>query len=441
MKVRSLVIATLALSILGGILYWSGHRKPTEEAGKPSSDAPPAVLKLDQAGITKIDLERKGTDEIVLAKSGTGSWRILEPKPLGAEQSTVSSMLSTLSSLNAERLVEDKAVDLKQYGLDQPAVAVKVTASDHQTHQLRIGDDTPTGGTVYTMLAGDPRVFTIASFNKTNLDKSLNDLRDKRLLTVNPDKISRVELIRRDHEIEFGRNNQNWQILRPKPLRADSFLVGDLVRKLSDARMDFSGSDSEHKDPATVFAHAIPIATARVTDESGTQELQIRKSGNTCYAKSSVIDGVYEVGSDLSQGLDKELNDFRNKKLFDFSFPDPHKVELHSGSKAYFLTSSGDDWWSNGKKMDPGSVQALVAKLRDLSASKFVDSGFITPTIDVTVTSDDGKRVERVLISKSGHNYVAKRENEPALYQLDSSSVDDLQKAADDVKPAAIPGK
>ena len=91
--------------------------------------------------------------------------------------------------------------------------------------------------------------------------------------------------------------------------------------------------------------------------------------------------------------------------------------------------------------MDIGAVQSLISNLRDLAASKFVESGFANPTIEATVTSDDGKRVEKVSITKSGNDYIAKRENEPALYQLDSGSVEALQKAADDVKPAAPSGK
>ena len=114
---------------------------------------------------------------------------------------------------------------------------------------------------------------------------------------------------------------------------------------------------------------------------------------------------------------------------------------MHNDSKAYFLTKGGPDWWSNGKKIDAGDVQGLVAKLRELAASKFVDSGFANPTIQIIVTSDDGKRVEKVSLAKSASSYIARRENEPTLYQIDSSSVEELQKAADAIKPAAAPGK
>ena len=444
MKIRGLIVAALVFLILAGILYWSEHHKPAEGTAKVSADTPPAILKVDASAISRLDLEKKDAKPIVLAKADSGEWKITGPQPFGADQAVVSGMLSTLSSLNSERIVEDKAADLKQYGLDRPALRLDISEKDNKTQKLLIGDDTPTGGATYAMLVGDPRVFTMATYAKTSVDKSLNDLRDKRLLTVNPDKISRIELMRRNQTIEFGRNKDEWQILKPEPQRVDSFQVGELVRKLTDARMDLSSSDT--KDAASAFAHATPLATAKVTAESGTQQLQVRqarvgKSEDTYYARSSEVDGVYKINSDLGQALDKGVDDFRNKKLFDFGFADPNKLELHIGSKAYFLTRSAEDWWQDGKKMDAGTVQSLISKLRDSTADKFLDSGFANPTIDVTVTSNDGKRVEKVLIAKSNDAYLAKRENDPALYQLNSRYMDDLQKAADELKPAAAPSK
>jgi hypothetical protein len=439
MKIRGLLIASLIFLVLAGLLYYSNHHKPADDSAKASTETP-SILKLDEATISRLDLKKKDSPEIVLTKNSSGNWQITEPEPLGAEQATVNSALSSLSSLNAERVVEDKASDLKRYGLNQPSLEVDLTAKD-KTQKLMLGDDTPAGGAVYASLAGDPRVFTISSNNKTNLNKTVNDWRDKRLLTVTSDKISRIEVDRNNKVIEFGRNKDEWQILKPKPLRADSFEVSDLLRKLTDTRMDLSGSDAE-KDAAAAFVHASPVATARVTDSSGTQDLEVRKNKDTYYAKSSVVEGVYKVGADLGTALDKSVDDFRNRKLFDFGYDDPNKVELHAGSKAYYLMRNGEDWWSNGKKMDETSVQALISKLRDLSASKFADSGFNSPTsLEITVTSQDGKRAEKIQISKSSNDYIAQRENEPGLYEIDSNAVDDLQKAADDIKAAEPPKK
>jgi hypothetical protein len=450
MKIRSLIVAAVVFLIFVGVLYWSDHHKAVEDAAVTSAD-PPVILKLDASAITQLDLEKKDEKPIVLTKAESGKWEITSPQPFGADQSTILGILSTLSSLNSQRVVEDRATDLKQYGLDQPALQLGITEQDNRTQKLLIGDDTPTGGAAYAMLTGDLRVFTMASPTRTSLDKSLNDLRDKQLLTASPDKISRIELVRKNQVIEFGRNKNKdeWQILRPMALRADSSQVSELARKLTDARMDPGSYDA--KEAASVFAHATPLATAKVTDESGTQELQVRKSeaGNTkggqnndtYYAKSSAVDGIYKISSDLGQALDKLVDDFRNKKLFDFGFAEPNKVELRIGSKAYFLTRSGEDWWQDGKKMDIGTVQSLISKLRDFTADKFLDSEFANPTIDVTVTSDDGKRVEKVLMAKSNDGYVAQRENDPTLYRLNASSVDGLQELADQIKHSANASK
>jgi hypothetical protein len=444
MKIRGLLIATVVLAALAGFLYWSDHHKSSAEAAKPAADAAPAILKLDENSITQVELKKKDAPAIQLAKNGA-DWKITEPKPFAADQSVVSSMLSTVASLNSERLIDERGADLQRYGLDHPSFEFDVTEKDNKTQWLLLGDDTPAGSAVFAALGGDPRVFTIAGYNKNSIEKSLNDLRDKRLLTVNADKVSRIDISGKNGDIEFGHNlghnKDEWQILKPKPMRADVDAVSELVRKLTDARMDLSSTDAVAKESDTAFTRGTPVATVKVTDESSTQDLQIRKNKALYYAKSSVVEGAYKVGSDLGDAVSKKLEDFRNKKLFDFGYADPNKIEIHSSSKAYSLLRGGEDWWDNGRKMDDSSMQSLISNLRDLSAEKFVDSGFTTPEVEATVTSDDGKRVEKVLISKSGSNYIAKRENEPALYELATPSVDDLQKSVDGIKPAAAPSK
>src|SRR6202040_3822058 len=176
-----------------------------------------------------------------------------------------SSLLSSVSSLNSDRLVEDKAADLGQYGLTQPSLELDVTTKDTKPQKLLLGDETPAGSAVFAKLDGDPRVFTIASYNKTSLDKSANDLRDKRLLTLDFDKLSQVELVTRKQDIQFGRNKQEWQIVKPKPSRADNFQVEEIVRKLRDAKMDTSSTDADAKKAAAAFASGTQVATAKVT--------------------------------------------------------------------------------------------------------------------------------------------------------------------------------
>ena len=142
-----------------------------------------------------------------------------------------------------------------------------------------------------------------------------------------------------------------------------------------------------------------------------------------------------------AEALDKSLADFRNKKLFDFGWNEPSKVEIRDGSKQVAYLKSGDKWMAASKQLDASSVQALVDKLRDLAATDFSEKGFGTPAFEATVTSSDGKKVEQVLISKQGDKCFAKRENEPSVYQLDGKALEELQKAVADVKDYQPPPK
>src|SRR5256886_11214512 len=194
MKLRDLLVAAMVLSVLIGALYWSNHHQSAKSSADSNPESSPKILTLQAADIAALSIRKKSGDSVALARNEAGQWQITAPQALAADQDAVSSMLSTLTSLNSDRLVEDKASNFDQYGLTQPSVEVEITKKDGKTQKLLIGDDTPTGNGAYATLAGDSRVFTIASYNKNVLVKSPNDLRAKRLLTFDSDKVPAIEL-------------------------------------------------------------------------------------------------------------------------------------------------------------------------------------------------------------------------------------------------------
>ncbi len=435
LRMRGLLIALAVLVALAGGVYWSNKAKEAE-AKKPAADAAPKILDLQSNPVTKIEIRRTGGETTVLEKKG--NWELTSPRPLPVDPEAVGSVVTTLTTLNADRLIEAKAADPGTYGLAQPSLDVAFTQRDGKSRRLLIGDEVPTGNGYYVKLADDPRIFTVASYSKTSLDKTEKDLRDKRLLTFDIGKLSRVEIAAKGPAFELGKNNQNeWQILKPKPMRADGGLVDELIGKLQDAKMDPSATDEDAKKAASAFAGAVPLATVKVTDAAGTQQLQIRKDKeHEYYAQSSAVEGVYKLTPGVGSAFDKSVEDLRSKKLFDFGWTEPARIDVRDGAKSASYQRSGEKWMAGGKQMDAPSVGAVADKLRDLSAVKFVDKGFSTPLIDLTVASQDGKRVEKVSLSKTGDAWFAMRENEPTIYQLDANVVDELQKAIAAVKEA-----
>ena len=437
MKPNGLLIAVALLAVLGGVVFWSNKKQAS--AAKTGTDTSPKILTIPDEQIQQISIQKKGAEPIDL-KRDNGKWQILQPKPYAADPDACASLVSSLASVSADKTVEDTPTDLGQYGLANPQLKVTVTRKDGKTNELEIGDDTPTNSGAYAMAAGNPHVYTVLSYVKSGVDKGLNDLRDKRLLTFDQDKLTRVALAAKGEPVEFGKNSQNeWTIVKPKSLRADSGSVDTLVSKLKDAKMDLANPDA---DAARKFAGAAKIATATVQDSSGTQTLEVRQDKDkNYYAKSSAVEGVYKITSDVGDGLNKSLDDFRNKKLFDFGFSDPTKVDVVNGLSAANYTKSGDKWMLGAKSMDNSTVQNLIDKLRDLAATKFTDKGGGQQVFQASVTWDSGKRSEKVTIDKQGDQYFAQREGEPSIYELDKSAVDGVTQAASGVKEAAPAAK
>ncbi|HVT96330.1 MAG TPA: DUF4340 domain-containing protein [Acidobacteriaceae bacterium] len=433
MKFRGLIVAAAVLLVLAGVLYWSEHHKPKESA----SATTPAILKIDPATVTSVTVKQKGAQAVTLARAGASQWKITSPGDYPADSSAVSAMLSSLAPLNSDSIVEEKAENLSEYGLSDPSLEVDVTGKDNKTDHLLFGDDAPTGGGVYVQLAGSPRVFTAGSFAKSSLNKSLGDLRDKRLLPVEASSVSSIDLDRKGQKISFARIQKGWQIEKPESYRTDNYQVDDLLSQLTGAKWDPSVSA---EDATRDFSHATPVATVKLTGSSGTDTLEVRKEKDAYYAKSSAVPGAWKIDSSNASSLDSDLerglDDFRNKQLFDFGYADPDKIEYHSGNTSIVLARSGKDWISDGKKMDSGSAEGLITAVRDLAASKFVTSGFTNAGIDLTVTSDGGKRVEKVQMQKTSDGAIARRDDGPSLYSLDSAALTGLTDAIAGLKPA-----
>lgn len=436
MKMRQLIAATVVLAALAAVLYWSDHRTPADVFPKIDASASNRIVSLTQDDITKLDIKKKDADDLVLSRTGPESWKIIAPKSLLADPDPISTMLYNLSPLDASSLIQDKPTDLKQFGLADPSLKVTATEKDGKSQTVLFGDDTPTGDSTYVMLMGDPRIFAVSKNSKSGFDKGVQDIRDKRLMEVDFDKIASLDIAGPKINLTLASQNGHWTVRSPKDMRADQSKLDTVVQDLKGATLDPSVSEADMKAAASSFASGTPVVTVKAADASGTQELQVRKNKDLYYAKSSAVETPIKLTGTLGTDIDKNLEDFREKRVFDFADQMPDKVEMHDGPKTYSMSRTGEDWFSSGKKMDSVTVEAFLSALRSLEATKFASSGFSSPAITIAVASNDGKNVEKVGIAKAGTDYVAKRDDSPTLYQLTSKVVADLQEAAAVMKSA-----
>src|SRR3954452_15059344 len=119
MSLRGLLIGVIALAVLGGAAYWSEHNKKPEDAKGPNDS--PKLVSLKGDDVNRLEIRRTDAEPVVVQKEKSG-WQMAQPKPARTDSDAVTGVVSTVSGLTWDRLVEDKAADLGTFGLATPAV-------------------------------------------------------------------------------------------------------------------------------------------------------------------------------------------------------------------------------------------------------------------------------------------------------------------------------
>jgi hypothetical protein len=428
MKPIRLAIAAVVLLVLGAAVWYSEKHPP-----EPTTKTEPVVKVLSIADnqIEQLRIIHPAGETVALEKGKDGKWQMTEPKPYHVDESAVSSLISSFSSINADQVLAENNSDWKGYGLDPGKVIVDASLKGGKHAKLILGDEAPTGSALYARLDGSPKLYSIATYQKSNFDKSAADLRDKRLLPLETDKISRVTLTVKDKMIEFGRSGtgsgSNWQILKPHPMRADSFAVDDLVRAVSDAKFD-----SEEREKT-----AAAYATFEAVDSSGTHKLTVTKDKDTYLARSTDLPGFFKIASSTAESLNKDLTNFRNKRLFEFGGADPEKLDLRDGGTSFSIEKKGEKWFKAGKEISADKASALMSTLRRLEAKSFAGddaaaqrrNGLDKPVVEVKAGNEHVVWTD----AKDDKCYAA-RDKDPTSYEVSAGDLADLRKAIVDLK-------
>src|SRR5437764_6721343 len=146
MKFGGLLTAVALLAVLGGLAWWT-TKHPSVDT-KANASTSPKIIAVDAKDIEGIRITKTGSDPVVLSKLAD-KWEITKPKPLPADQDTVSSLTSAVATLNADRLIDEHPASLTEFGLSSPVEEVDLTLKGGKKQKLLIGSDTPSGSDTY----------------------------------------------------------------------------------------------------------------------------------------------------------------------------------------------------------------------------------------------------------------------------------------------------
>jgi hypothetical protein len=443
-KYLNTLIALVVLAGLWGTITYVDWRKG-RQASKIETPKEEKIFTLDSKHITSITFRPREGQAVTCQHDG-GTWAIAEPKKLSADQGTLSTVLNNLTTATADEVVDAHPSDLKQFGLDPPTYCLEVsTDTKPPKFILLLGDDTPTSGGIYAQVAGNPRVVTLASYLKSNLEKTLFDLRDRRALTLEADQLRKMEVESKGKKWTLEKNPEGvWDLVFPPPVRADRFTIDGLLSQLRGLTMQSIAA--EDKKGQAAYGLTSPELRLELTGPGGTQTLLLGKKdkeGDRYFAVNSALQPVFTLNSTFLTDFQKDPADLRSKDLFSFSSFDAKRLEIDSPKGHSVFVQQKDNQWKQtegGSKSTPSAkMDTLLTHLRDLRASTFpkgadlAQFGLTKPAYRFNVQFGEKNQTETLEISKVGDHVYARLSTDPLACEVSKSAFDDVEKALSDI--------
>jgi len=432
----------VALAFLGAL--WAGFRyydrRKTREAKKTESKPAENVLSVESSKIRSFTLTPRDGEAFTCTRDGK-TWVISQPSQLAADQTAVSSWLSSLTSATIDDVVDAHPSNLKDYGLDPPAILIEVsTETKPPNFTLRMGDQTPTSSGVYAQIAGNPRVVSLPSYDKSSLEKTLFDLRDKRAVTLDVDQISRIEARSKDKRWTLEKNPDGvWDLVLPPLVRADRSSVDGMVSQLRNLTMQ--AVVSEDKKELGKYGLDSPTLTVKMKAPQDTQTLVLgKKDGERYDAMNPALDPIFTVENYFLTQFQKDPADLRDKALFSFSTFDVKHLEVDTPKGHWAFEQQNNKWKQTepkAKDVDNDKMDALVNSVHALRAESFPKAsagdpsafGLNKPAYSFKVQLGDKKQTETVQAAKVGDKVYARRDTDLLPSQLAATALDDMEKA------------
>jgi len=135
------------------------------------------VLDFRIGDVKRLELKRK--DKTIVCIKQERDWRIIEPVKQKADNYRVDNILSKIDEMKTEKFVAGEASQLSEYGLDQPDVVVTLIFNDDKTEKLLVGKKLPESESAYGKLASGKVVFVIPKDVLDELNKDVEDIREK----------------------------------------------------------------------------------------------------------------------------------------------------------------------------------------------------------------------------------------------------------------------
>jgi len=410
MRFRNTIIVLILALLVGAYAYYTAYYTKTEEAQK--------VLNIDPADIASIEL-RYPDREIVLERPKGGEWRLVKPIGVEADQTAANNLAHAIADAQVTKTVEANPSDLEPFGLAKPPTVVTVTTYKGQKLPgIEVGKTTPVGFNAYIKLTDKPAVMLTSSAFPSGMNKTVDQLRARDLITFKVDDINRIQIAKDNGEtIELVKNGDKWRIIKPAEYLADPTQVRQFLSTLVNAKIADFIADA----PSSVSQFGLEKPHLTVTafgKDSASESLlfgfkQTEQGKDGIYVRRGERTPVYTVHQWVLTNLNRSVFDLRDKTVFGFEPSRVETVDAKVGSDHFILKRAPGGKWDiteGGSTVaaDVPVVERFLDELRDLKGVSIIADPMPSPVpfgldqaaVEITLNGKDGKPLGTVKLSK-----------------------------------------
>src|SRR5712691_5866575 len=315
--------------------------------------------------------------ETLAVEQADGRWKLTRPVALPADAQAVTDFLDKLQSMRVKEFVAEAPKSLVPYGLERP-IRVSIHTGrdkDRATKALLIGETDRTKRGVYAMRPGESSVLLLPAEAWTIVPKNVAALRDKVVVEVDRDKVTRVDLESPRGTVALTQEGNRWRIVAPENLPADQVKAGALLFKLRELRAQGFLTDDASGIPRYL---AKPTVRVTITAEAAAPTTILlgpspdRRAGKAmAYAAVAGRGPVVLVDADALDGLARSVTELRDRTLLPALEPrDVRTMRVRAGGQTVVVERSGDADWrmvEGGRGAAKGAnVESLLYTLRAL---------------------------------------------------------------------------
>ena len=154
--------------------------------------------------IRRVVLAGADAPPVELVKSDDSDWRLVQPFQSSAEGSAATDLVFALAGLRAVDFAAEDRGDLARFELDRPQLTVTLGNAPASTQpgatqpaELRVafgGFDDVLKQNVYAMVGDEGSIVKVPARTLESLQKAPLDLRDRRVLEIDPDRVRRLTI-------------------------------------------------------------------------------------------------------------------------------------------------------------------------------------------------------------------------------------------------------